>query len=49
MPLLSGFCFQDWMTLVGNPLWNEGGEEDHATFMKNLEVDEKYEELNVRL
>lgn len=46
MPLLSGFWFQHQMTLGGNPLWNEGGEEDHAAFIKNLEIDEKYEELN---
>lgn len=45
MPLLSGFWFQNQMTLVGNPLWNEWGEEDHAAFMKNLETDEKYKEL----
>ena len=49
MPLLSGFWFQNQMTLVGNPLWNEWGEEDYAAFMKNLETDEKYRELNTRL
>lgn len=34
--------------LVTNVEWSGAGE-GHAAFMKNLEISEKYEELNVRI